>query len=78
MLVEEAITPMYSTLDWKCFHFGTLIFPYPAPSEGDAEPYIVGIKNSAPSAGSLVGRTSERRWLLDVSWILLSKSVVDS
>lgn len=52
------------------------MFPYPAPSDADPEPYVVGIKNSVPSAGSLVGITSER-CLLDVSWLPLNKSVVD-
>lgn len=53
------------------------MFLYPALSGGggddDDEP-CVGMRNSAPSAGSLVGRTSER-CLLGVLWLLLSKSV---
>ncbi len=46
---------------------------YPAVSDGGDEP-CVGLMNSAPSAGSLVGRTS-KRCLLGVSWLLLSKCV---
>lgn len=41
--------------------------------DDDEEP-CVGMRNSVPSAGSLVGRTSER-CLLGVLWLLLSKSV---